>query len=165
MTSRAEKRKRRRRSRNVVGSLMLIPLIDIITNILLFLLVNYSVEGQILTVDSKFKLPVSASREVPKMSLIVQVTEHDLIFDGFRIAGVNEIMTSRDMQIPPLYNGLNENTKKIEYISKSNPAVRFTGEVIIQGDKRIPFAVLEKIMYTCGQAGYSNISLAVFSRE
>lgn len=158
-------KRKRRRSRGLTGSLMLIPLIDIITNILLFLLVNYSVEGQILTIDPKFKLPVSTARETPKMSLIVQVTDHDLIMEGLRIAGVKEIMESSDMEIPPLQRELNNNTKKVDFIARSNSSVKFSGAVLIQGDKRIPFAVLEKIMYTCGQAGYSNISLAVFSSE
>ncbi|MEK7773735.1 MAG: biopolymer transporter ExbD, partial [Deltaproteobacteria bacterium] len=70
-----------------------------------------------------------------------------------------------DMEIPPLSGELNDNTKKIDFIAKNNPSLKFNGTVLIQGDKRIPFAVLEKIMYTCGQAGYSNISLAVFSSE
>ena len=136
---------------------MLIPLIDIFTNILLFLLMSYSAEGNILTVDPKFKLPVSTSRQNPKEDVI--------IMEGERITGVREIMAVTDLSIAPLYEALDENTKKVEYIARNNPSFKFTGDVIIQGDKKIPFLLLEKIMYTCGQAGYNNISLAVFSRE
>jgi len=35
------------------------------------------------------------------------------------------------------------------------------GDITIQGDKEIPFRILKKIMYTCGQVGYNNIHLAV----
>ncbi len=159
-----ESRRKRRKPKVSTGSLMLIPLIDIFTNILLFLLVSYSAEGNILAVDPKFKLPVSTSRQTPKMSLIIQVTEDDLIMDGVRIAAAKEILKDRQLNIAPLYYALNKNTQKVEFIIKKNPSFKFTGEVIIQGDKRIPFSLLEKIMYTCGQAGYSNISLAVFSK-
>ncbi len=159
-----EIRKKRKRSRYIVGSLMLIPLIDIFTNILLFLLVSYSAEGNILTVDPKFKLPVSTSTQAPKMSLMIQVTEGDLMMDGVRIADVKKILNGNELVIDPLYDALNKNTQKVEFILKKNPSFKFTGEIMIQGDKRIPFALLQKIMYTCGQAGYSNISLAVFSK-
>jgi len=54
--------------------------------------------------------------------------------------------------------------KKVKFIEKNNPSFKFTGEVMIQGDKGIPFILLEKVMYTCGQAGYSGISLTVISR-
>jgi len=158
-------RKKRKRKKNIVGSLMLVPLVDIFTNILLFLLMSYSAEGNILTVDPKFKLPVSTSRQNPKLKLVLQVTEDAIIMEGERITGVREIMAVTDLSIAPLYEALNENTKKVEYIARNNPSFKFTGDVIIQGDKKIPFLLLEKIMYTCGQAGYNNISLAVFSRE
>lgn len=144
---------------------MLIPLIDIFTNILLFLLMSYSAEGNILTVDPKFKLPVSTSRQNPKLKLVLQVTEDAIIMEGARITEVRGVMAVTDLSITPLYEALNENTKKVEYIARNNPSFKFTGDVIIQGDKKIPFLLLEKIMYTCGQAGYNNISLAVFSRE
>lgn len=159
-------RKKHRRSRYVVGSLMLIPLIDIFTNILLFLLISYSVEGDIINADSKFlKLPVSSSRETPKMKLNIQVTADDLIIDGESIAKVKDILKDSDLSIQPMLNTLNENTKKVEFIANRNSAVKFTGEVMIQADKSIPFILLEKIMYTSGLAGYSNISLAVISAK
>ena len=158
-------RKKRSRKKNIVGSLMLVPLVDIFTNILLFLLMSYSAEGNILTVDPKFKLPVSTSRQNPKLKLVLQVTEDAIIMEGERITGTQEIMAAKDLSIASLYEALNQNTKKVEYIARNNPSFKFTGDVIIQGDKRISFSVLEKIMYTCGQAGYNNISLAVFSRE
>jgi biopolymer transport protein ExbD len=158
-------RKKRNRKKTITGSLMLIPLIDIFTNILLFLIMSYSAEGQILTVDPKFKLPVSTSQQIPKMKLVVQVTEDDIIIDGERITGVKDVIEQQDLSITPLVAVLEQNTKKVEYIARSNAAFKFTGDIIIQGDKRIPFNVLEKIMFTCGQAGYSNISLAVFSRD
>lgn len=144
---------------------MLIPLIDIFTNILLFLLVSYSVEGNIINVDPRFKLPVSTSRQTPKTKLNVQVTPDDIIIEGERVAVVKDVLTVQDLSISPMVSALNENTKKVEFIMKNNPDFKFTGEVNIQADKTIPFVLLEKVMYTCGQAGYGNISLAVMSRE
>ena len=34
-------------------------------------------------------------------------------------------------------------------------------KVTIQGDRAIEFQLLEKVMYTCGEAGFEQLSLAV----
>ncbi|HAP67658.1 MAG TPA: hypothetical protein DCQ99_07750 [Nitrospinae bacterium] len=158
-------KKKKRRSRLTVATLTLTSMMDMFTIILLFLLKSYSAEGDILTADPKLKLPVSTSKEPPKMRLILQVTPEDIMVDGVKVAEVGKDMDNKELLIKPLLDKLNENRAKTEFISKSNPSLKFKGEVLIQGNKDIPFFLLEKVMYTSGQAGYSSISLAVISRE
>ncbi|MBI5599351.1 MAG: biopolymer transporter ExbD [Deltaproteobacteria bacterium] len=145
------------------ATLTLTSMMDMFTIILVFLLMNYSTQGDILVSDPRLKLPVSTSDKPPRMRLIVQATYDDIIVDGVRVAGVKEALAGVGFLIKPLYGELNEHARKTEFIARKNAAVKFTGEVIIQGDKRIPFVLLEKIMFTCGQAGYNTISLAVMS--
>jgi biopolymer transport protein ExbD len=38
-------------------------------------------------------------------------------------------------------------------------------EVTIMGDKTTPYAILKKIMFTCSEADYGKVSLAVVERE
>ena len=47
----------------------------------------------------------------------------------------------------------------------SNPDVKFTGRMVLEGDREIPFRLLKKILYTSGQAGFINQSLAVFTKK
>lgn len=158
----------KRKSRRSPGeaTLTLTSLMDMFTIILLFLLVSYSTEGEMVTADpNKFKLPVSTSLKKPEMRLIIQVTPEEIIIDGGKVAEVKEAIENQDYIITPLLEALDSNTKKAEFIAMNNPSFKFKGDVIIQGDRRIPFVLLEKIMVTCGQAGYGNISLAVLSRE
>lgn len=157
----------KRRSRRSPGeaTLTLTSLMDMFTIILLFLLVSYSTEGEMATADPKFKLPVSTSLKKPDMRLIIQVTPDEIIIDGGKVAEVKEAIENQDYIITPLLEALDSNTKKVEFIAMNNPSFKFKGDVIVQGDRRIPFILLEKIMVTCGQAGYGNISLAVLSRE
>jgi hypothetical protein len=37
--------------------------------------------------------------------------------------------------------------------------------MVLEGDREIPFRLLKKILYTSGQAGFINQSLAVFQKE
>ena len=158
------KRKRRQLSRSV-ATLTLTSLMDMMVIILIFLLKSFSAEGDILAVDPKLKLPVSTSREAPKMKLIIQVSTDAIIVDGARVAEIGDLVRGKELLIKPVFDSLMKNSRRMEFIAKNNPSVRFAGEVLIQGDRRIPFALLKKIMYSCGQAGYGNISLAVMYSE
>ncbi len=157
--------KRRRRNRVVTATLSLTALMDVFTIILLFLLKSYSAEGDIMSIDSKLVLPVSTATEITRTSLLLQVTPDDIIVEGEKVISVKEASAGKEMLVEPLYEKLNEIAKRTEYIARSNKALDFTGLIVIQGDKRIPFRLLEKVMYTSGQAGYNGISLAVTKRE
>ena len=161
----APSKKKKRRSRLTETTLSLTSMMDMFTIILLFLLVNYSAEGIVVTDPKKLSLPLSTSQKTPIRKLDIQITVEDIIVEGVKVMNTKDAMESQDYSIKPLLHSLNENTKKVEFIAKNNPSFKFTGEVMIQGDKGIPFILLEKIMYTCGQAGYGGISLAVISRE
>ncbi|OGV98493.1 MAG: hypothetical protein A3I04_04970 [Nitrospinae bacterium RIFCSPLOWO2_02_FULL_39_110] len=161
----APSKKKKRRSRLTEATLTLTSMMDMFTIILLFLLVNYSAEGIVVTNPRKLSLPLSISQKTPTRKLDIQITSEDIIVEGVKVMDTKDAMENQDYSIKPLLDALNENTKKVEFIAKNNPSFKFTGEVMIQGDKGIPFILLEKIMYTCGQAGYGGISLAVISRE
>ncbi len=155
------KRHRRRTKRGLVENLNLTSMMDMFTIILLFLLMSYSAEGEILTVAENLQLPQSISTKEPAGKLTIQVTSDEIIVEGVKLITVKEAVEGKDMLIVPLVEALNKNTKKIAFIAQSNSSLKFSGEVLVQGDKSIPFLLLEKIMYSCGQAGYNNISLAV----
>lgn len=157
-------KKKKRRSRLTGATLTLTSMMDMFTIILLFLLVNYSAEGIVVTDPKKLNLPISTSIKTPTRKLDIQITTEDIILEGTKIMDVKDAEDNHDYIIKPLLDALDENTKKVKFIEKNNPSFKFTGEVMIQGDRGIPFILLEKVMYTCGQAGYSGISLTVISR-
>ncbi len=159
-------KRKKKRSRLGPAAISLTSLMDIFTIILLFMLKSYSAEGDILATKSeKLQLPVSTSKQSPKMTLIVQISTDDIIVDGKKVADIGDVIDSEELLIKSLADALSENMKKTEFIARKNPDFKFSGEALIQGDKGIPFLVLEKVMFTCGNAGYGNISLAVMSRE
>lgn len=158
------KRKPKRRGEGPVN-LSLTSLMDIFTIILIFLLMSYSSEGEIMTSDPRLKLPVSTSSQSPKLKLSVQLTTDEIIVDGIKVTTVQEAMSGEDYLIKPVLAALEKNTERMKFIAKSNVALKFTGDIVIMGDVHIPFSLIERVMYTCGQAGYGNISLAVASSD
>ncbi|MEK6531596.1 MAG: biopolymer transporter ExbD [Deltaproteobacteria bacterium] len=154
-----------RKSRHVEAALTLTSMMDMFTIILLFLLKSFSSEGEIMTVDKSLRLPVSISTQTPKQRFIIQISTNDIIAEGEAVAVVEDEIKKTEYVIAPLLEALNKNTERLAFIAQNNPNIKFSGEVIVQGDKSIPFALLKKVMYTCGQAGYNGISLAVISSE
>ena len=75
------------------------------------------------------------------------------------------VQNSDQLLIDSLYEHLMVKARQYEEISELNPNAGFTGRLVLEGDREIPFRLLKKILYTCGQAGFINQSLAVFQKE
>lgn len=141
-------------------------MLDMFTILIIFLLKSYSAEGIILTIPADLHLPQSTTQSAPEPGLVVEVSRNALVVDGKILdVDLNAIQHSEKLIIDNLYEHLMTKTRQYEEISKLNPNAGFTGRLILEGDREIPFRLLKKILYTCGQAGFINQSLAVFQKE
>jgi biopolymer transport protein ExbD len=141
-------------------------MLDMFTILIIFLLKSYSAEGIILTIPADLHLPQSTSQSAPEPGLVVEVSRNTLVVDG-RILDVDleAVQNSEKLVIDILYEHLMAKARQYEEISELNPNAEFTGRLVLEGDREIPFRLLKKILYTCGQAGFINQSLAVFQKE
>ncbi|MDZ7373927.1 MAG: biopolymer transporter ExbD [candidate division KSB1 bacterium] len=146
-------------------SLRLTSMIDMFTILLVFLLKSFSTEGDILTVAKDLRLPESTANKPPQTASIIAVTPEWILLDGNRIVRTQEVLENRGAIVQPLREELSRLRKLTETIASISQGMEFTGNIVIQGDKSIPFAVLKKIMYTCGSVGYNNMLLAVTRKE
>ncbi len=159
-------RRRTKERKHSSISLNLTPMIDMFTILVVFLLKNYSSTGYVGNVAQNLRLPTSTSQKQPQAVLTVAVTQKYMLVEGKEVEAVGPAdMTSQNMLLTDLYASLKKEADKgleIERLSKgANP---FRGEMMIQADKSIPFRLLEKIMYTAGQAGYNTINLEVLQK-
>jgi biopolymer transport protein ExbD len=141
-------------------------MLDMFTILIIFLLKSYSAEGIILTIPADLHLPHSTTQSAPEPGLVVEVSKNVLVVDGKMLdVDLKEIRDSERLIIDSLYDHLITKARQYEEISALNPNAGFTGRLILEGDREIPFRLLKKILYTCGQAGFINQSLAVFQKE
>lgn len=161
--SRRAKRMERhhRRSRRGAG-FNLISLMDIFTILVFFLLVNSS-DVQEAPSSKAVQLPESIAEQKPRETVIVMVTDDDLLVQGARVASLAEIMRGNVRVIAPLKAALEAQARRV--VIKQDDSDGATREVTIMGDREIPFRVLKKVMTTCTQAGYERISLAVLQKS
>ncbi|RMD95420.1 MAG: biopolymer transporter ExbD [Calditrichaeota bacterium] len=145
--------------------LRLTPMIDMFTILLVFLLKSYSAEGQIVTISKDLRLPDSSAKKPPISTPIVIVTQEWILLDDEQLVRVVDISRDKGLEILPLKRKLAEKRTIAEKLGAMDPTLGFKGNVTIQGDREIPFQILKKIMFTCGQEGYNNILLAVNKQE
>lgn len=160
------KRRAARARRPSLLVLNITSMLDMFTILIIFLLKSYSAEGIILTIPADLHLPQSTTQSVPEPGLIVEVTKSTLVVDGKQLeVDLETVRQSDKLIIDDLYEHLMTKTRQYEEISELNPNAGFTGRLVLEGDREIPFRLLKKILYTCGQAGFINQSLAVFQKD
>ena len=139
----------------------LTSLVDVMTILLIYLLKSFSAEGEIITVSNDLILPESSAQKRPELRVVLTVNNKYILVENKKVADVQEILTSDELIIPGLEQWLKIRREATERIGEHSTNTKFKGEITIQGDKRIHFNLIKKIMYTCGQQGYNNFSLAV----
>jgi biopolymer transport protein ExbD len=161
MSRRAKRMERHHKRMKRATALNMVSLMDIFTILVFFLLISSS-SGDVLPSTKSVKLPESLADKKPKETVIILVNRDHILVQGRKVADVAAVINSSSAVIAPLKEELDLQTRSIvKRVDAANP---FNGEVTIMGDKEIPYKLLKKIMLTCTQANYGNISLAVMQK-
>lgn len=158
--------KRRRTKRSGLprsdGKLRITSMMDILTVLLLFLLKSFVAEGEVITPAPGVDLPESTLHDHPDASLVVAISDRSVMLGDELIGERAELEAEAGLTIEPLARSLErcrEKSRNIAHLRGDDDEE--AGLITIQGDRDIPFRLLQKVMYTCQQSGYGNISLAV----
>lgn len=153
----------RRHKRGKMGSaLNLVSLMDIFTILVFFLLVNSS-DVEVLPNAKDIQLPESIAEEKAKETVVILIGDEDIIVQGTPVARVSEVMSRKGNDIPELKRALqSQNDRVLRREGEDDIAGR---EVTIMGDREIPYRLLKKVMATCTESDYGQISLAVLQKS
>jgi biopolymer transport protein ExbD len=155
-------RRAERKTRNVsLVDLNLVSLIDIFT-ILIFFLLSNSADVEILPSNKAVKLPESTAEKKPRETVVVMVTQNDILVQGRKVAQVADVMGMEGDLIEPLKTELDAQASR-QVVRSENEAK--TRVITIMGDKQIPYRLLRKVMVTCARANFSEVSFAVIRKS
>lgn len=144
------------------GHMTLVPFIDMLMILVVFLLVHTS-DVDVLPNSKNISIPESISDKKPRPTVVVMITKDDLLVDGRAVAKVADVIAATDPVIAPLKQALQSQADTVLVdAAKQDLADR---EVTILGDRHTPYSVLRKVMATCTDADYGKVSLAVIERE
>jgi biopolymer transport protein ExbD len=166
MPARQSVRRRGRKRGNATVKLNITSMIDMFTLMVVFLLQNYSAQGQLVTPAEGLKLPKSSVEKMAKEALNVKVSQKTIMVENSIVidqAGYQKLLSQKDFMIDQLYKILSKYSAEAEK-SAEMFKTEFSGKISIQGDVEIPYNVLTRVMYTCGQAGYPNMNLIVYRK-
>ncbi len=161
LSNRAKRMLRRHVRHRADAELNLIPMIDILSVMVSFLLV-YSTEVETVQNTKAIEIPQSVAEQRPRESVVVMITKDQLLLQGEPIASVADIAALQTTLIEPLQAALQRPRLIGPEVSQEAIADR---EITVMGDKSLPYDVLKKVMATCTAANYGKISLAVLQKE
>lgn len=150
-----------RNNRKVTGlGLNLIPMMDVLT-VLVFFLLFHSFNGDIP--EARIELPDSVVETRPRETVSIVVSPEFVLVQGKAVVDTRKLFDDSVATVP-------EVTARLEQIERNMSGIRpeaagESKEVNLLADKTIPFKVLKKIMSTCTASGYGRISLAVSQKE
>ena len=153
-SGRAKRIQRHYRRMKKVPGLNLVSLMDIFTILVFFLMVNSS-DVQVIQPSSDVKLPVSIADQLPRDLLTVTVSHEDILVAGRIVGQVAKAQTQEALIIPGLKKELDYQAGRTKV---ADPNLR---PIMVVADRELPYRLLKRIMTTCVEAGFSNISLAV----
>ena len=153
--SRRMKRMERNNRKGESLGLNLIPMMDVLTVLVLFLLFH-SFNGELP--EQRIELPVSAVETRPRETLAIVVNPEAVMIQGTPVVRTSELYEDRIGTVVQIKARLEELERDIGMTAHESK------EITLLADKTIPFKVLKKIMSTCTASGYGRISLAVVQK-
>jgi len=170
--------RRKKAKRDVVAVLSLTAMVDMFTVLVVFLLQNYNVTGQVLYIPKEVTLPKAQQIKELKPAVVVTISRKEVLLDKTVIISFDQLKEQEAWMIPTLHAGLVEALRKAkeEYErslqkklqdaveaarGESDQDLHSWNKVTIQADKGIDFLTVKKVMYTVTEAGAGEINFAV----
>jgi len=153
-----ERHARHGKPRGGHGPLTLVPMIDMLMILVVYLLVH-SADTEILSNARNIAIPQSVSEQKPRPATVVTVTRDTLYVNGEAVAALAEVGRSDAPVVEALRAALDRQAAPL-LAGASEPRA-----VTVMAEKSLPYAVLRKVVASCAAANYSKVSLAVVERE
>jgi len=161
MSRRALRMERHHRRHRAATGLNLVSLMDIFTILVFFLLVNSS-EVELLPSTRSIELPESIAEERPRETVVVMVTDTDILVQGERVAGLQEALGDGETDIAPLTRALAGLAARGRSADDAADAVG--PEATVMAARLLPYSAIRRVMLSCAEAGYGQVSFAVLQR-
>jgi biopolymer transport protein ExbD len=150
------------RGRKAVNAeLNVVPMVDMMTMLVIFLLQQFSSNGDVLYMQKDIKLPEARHGQTIEVAPVVSISAQQVVVTGQKVADIADLdRDSGYLNIPALEERLRDEKKRWDFIHQNDPSTKWDGLVNIQADQKVPFRIVKRVMYSCGVAGYFNLNFA-----
>ena len=142
------------------GMPALIPMIDMLTIMVVYLLVH-TADYEILPNTKNISIPMSMAEKAPRETITSMVTRDDLFVNGAKVMTVAALDAETAPTALVLVQALRNEAAK----SRVGKETTTAAEITVMADKGLPYRVLRKIMNAGTAANFGKLSLAVVEKE
>jgi len=148
-------------------------LMDAMTIILIFLLMNYSLDPIKVDTSEDLQIPASTTEISPSATASVVVTAKEIVVADKSIVSIKEVGgvlevdkhdkqggDEKSLQIQPLFDALTEQATAQKEMARLRGA-KFDGVLTVIAHREIPYRLLTEVLYTAGQAEFAKFKFAV----
>jgi biopolymer transport protein ExbD len=140
-------------------SIPLVPFIDFLIVLVVFLLISFSASGELLAQKANLKMPKAANVGDLEIAPVIAIDPVVVTLDGRRMADTATLASD------PKVERIEQLIQDLETLKRNwsilHPQEPFPGQVVMQADVSIDYRVIKKLMFSTAQAGYANVSFAV----
>lgn len=176
-SGRGRGRPRRKRSRTF--ALQLTSMMDVLIIIVIFLLKSYGLSIMQVPQEDKLQLPVSKSTEMFGEGIVLSIAQDQIMVDSESVLQFAGDYKEKKFELPEgamdskgegrllaVYDILKRKKDEFDTIAARAPdpveaAKKWTGELLVQADKEVPYELIRRVMFTAGMAGYKQFRLTV----
>ena len=151
--------------------LNIMPMMDMMTILLVFLLKQFSVQAAALQMPPEMTLPTSTIEQQRPLAVNVTITQSAILVEGDGVTtvrnGAVDPSVKRDgangYYITPLVEVLTKHANRLKKIAAMG-GTPFDGTAMVMVDKNTPYRLLTEVLYSAGQAEFKNYHLVVIRR-
>jgi biopolymer transport protein ExbD len=153
--------------KNTNAELNVVPMVDMMTMLVIFLLQQFSATGEVLFMQKDIKLPDAQHGQMIEVAPVVAISANQVVVTGQKVAEVADLeRDSGYLNIPQLEERLRDEKKRWDFIHQNDPDrdKNWKGDVNIQADVKVPFRLVKRVMFSAAQAGYFNVNFATLDQ-
>ncbi len=139
------------------GPLSLVPMIDILTILVVYLLVH-AADAEILSNPRSVSMPMSVADQRPQVGVVVTVTPDAVLVDDAVVSTVADLLAAGGPEVEAVRAAL----VRAGGGTNANDDDRM---VTVLADRTLPYPVLKRIVASAAAADFHKVSLAVVERE
>jgi biopolymer transport protein ExbD len=156
---------------NEVSHLNITAMMDMMSILLVFMLKQFAVTQSSMTISDQLQLPKSSATLKAAPAVNVSVTTTAIIVEGEPVAAVRagavDPTAKRDgpngFYITNLVDTLQKHTNRLKKLETMGGAP-FEKTMLLLVDRSIPYRLVTEVLYSAGQAEFSNYRLVVLSK-
>ncbi len=163
-------KKKKREPRVLAGEnishLNLVPMMDMMTVLLVFLVKNFMTDPQSIQINESLRPPESSATVEMGPATTITITAEEILVESKVVVRLADITLagSKEVAIPKLFDELqNEVSKREALADRGGPP--FDGKMLLVAHQSTPYSLITSVLYTAGEAKFSSYRLVVMKRE